>query len=160
MFVVVRIHIHSIRIYAYLLVDWNLVERFLGSLCSVLPHNYQLTIDKLKTIAQLLKDGGEQLSKLISSSSADVRKMNEKIITYLILKLCYNDSDTSLVRLCDVMGESIDSNETLACLQEIRYGTYVCKCVHTYVYTYVRTVYVYRASYELMLWVNILSLVV
>ena len=71
------------------------MEDHFQSLCSVLPHNYQLTINKLKTIPQLLKDGGEQLSKLISSSSADVRKINEKIITYLIVKLCYNDSDTT-----------------------------------------------------------------
>ena len=171
MLLYVYIYILRICTYAYLLLDWNLVERFLGSLCSVLPHNYQLTIDKLKTIPQLLKNGGEQLSKLISSSSADVRKINEKIITYLIVKLCYNDNDTSLVRLCDVMDESIASNETPACLQEIRYGTYVrmhvCTyiCVHVCMYVctysiYVHTVYVYRASYELMLWISILGLVV
>ena len=90
--------------------DWGVVEEHFKLLCSVLPRNNQLTIDKLKTIPQLLKDGGEQLSKLISSSSADVRKINEKIITYLIVKLCYNDSDTSLVRLCDVMDESNDTH--------------------------------------------------
>ena len=50
-----------------------------------------------------MKDGGEQLSKLISSSPA---KIKEKIITYLIVKLCYNDSDTSLVR-CSVMDKSV-----------------------------------------------------
>ena len=77
---------------------------------SALPHNYQLNIDKLKTIPQLLKDRGEQLSKLISSLP-DVRKIIERIITYLIVKLCYNDSDTSLVRLRDVMDESIDSTD-------------------------------------------------
>ena len=51
-----------------------------------------------------MKDGREQLSKLISSSPA---KINEKIITYLIVKLCYNDRDTSLVR-CSVMDKSVD----------------------------------------------------
>ena len=51
-----------------------------------------------------MKDGGEQLSKLISSLPA---KINEKIITYLIVKLCYNDSDTSLVR-CSVMDKSVE----------------------------------------------------
>ena len=50
-----------------------------------------------------MKHGGEQLSKLISSSPA---KINEKIITYLIVKLCYNDSDTSLVR-CSAMDKSV-----------------------------------------------------
>ena len=104
------------------------------SLCSVLPHNHQLTIDKLKTIPQLLKDGGEQLSKLISSSSADVRKINEKIMTYLIVKLCYNDSDTSLVRLCDVMDESIDSTDTPTGMQQIRY------CEYTYMLTLITVI--------------------
>ena len=51
-----------------------------------------------------MKDGGEQLSKLISSSPA---KIKEKIITYLIVKLCYNDSDTNLVR-CNVIDKSVD----------------------------------------------------
>ena len=51
-----------------------------------------------------MKDGGEQLSKLISSSPA---KINEKIITYLIVKLCYNDRNTSSVR-CNVMDKSVD----------------------------------------------------
>ena len=107
-----------------------MIEGYFQSLCSVLLHNYQLTIDQLKTIPQLLKDGGEQLSKLISSS-ADVRKINEKIITYLIVKLCYNDSDTSLVRLCDVMDESIDSTDTPTGMQQIRYREYMCKMVDT-----------------------------
>ena len=104
-------------------IEWRIVEDHFKSLCSVLPHNYQLTTDKLKTIPQLLKDGGEQLSKLISSSSSpDVRKINEKIITYLIVKLCYNDSDTRLVRFCD-------STDTTTGIQQIRCGEYtLCKC--------------------------------
>ena len=108
----------------FLSIEWRIVEGHFKSLCSVLPHSYQLTIDKLKAIPQLLKDGGEQLSKLISSSSPDVRMINERIITYLIVKLCYNDSDTSLVRLCDVMDESIDSTDTTTGIQQIRCGEY------------------------------------
>ena len=109
-------------------IEWRIVEDHFKSLCSVLPHNYQLTIDKLKTIPQLLKDGGELLSKLISSSSPDVSRINERIITYLIVKLCYNDNDTTLVRLCDVMDESIDSTNTTTGIQQIRYGEYtLCK---------------------------------
>ena len=112
-------------------IDWRIVEDHFKSLCSVLLHNYQLTIDKLKTIPQLLKDGGEQLSKLISSLSPDVRMINESIITYLIVKLCYNDSNTSLVRLCDVMDESIDSTNTTSGTQQIRCGEYIlCKEKH------------------------------
>ena len=102
------------------------------SLCNILPHNYQLTIDKLKTIPQLLKDGGEQLSKLISSSSsADARRINLKILTHLIVKLCYNNSDTSVVRLCDVMDESIDSTDTPTGMQQIRYCEYMYNMVDT-----------------------------
>ena len=102
------------------------------SLCNVLPYNYQLTIDKLKIIPQLLKDGGEQLSKLISSSSsADARWINLKILTHLIVKLCFNDSDTSLVRLCDVMDESIDSSCTPTGMQQIRYCEYMYNMVDT-----------------------------
>ena len=109
-------------------IEWRIVEDHFKSLCSVLPHNYQLTIDKLQTIPQLLKDGGELLSKLISSSSPDVSRINERIITYLIVKLCYNDNDTTLVRLCDVMDESIDSTNTTTGIQQIRYGEYtLCK---------------------------------
>ena len=108
--------------------DWRVLGEHFNSLCNTLPHNYQLTIDKLKTIPQLLKYGGEQLSKLISSSSADVRKINEKIITYLIVKLCYNGSSTSLVRLCDVMDELIDSTDTPTFVQKLRCGMYVYIC--------------------------------
>ena len=98
------------------------MEELFKSLCSVLPDNYN---ERLKALSELLKDGGEQLSKLISSSPA---KINEKIISYLIVKLCYNDSDTSLVR-CRVMDD-------LTCTQQIRYGTYVHKyvCIHTCMY--------------------------
>ena len=102
-------------------IEWRIVEDYFKALCSVLPHNYQLTTDKLKTISQLLKDGGEQLSKLVSSSSSDVRKINEKIITYLIVKLCYNESDTRLVRFRD-------STDTTTRIQQIRSGEYtLCK---------------------------------
>ena len=105
--------------------EWIVLEKYYDSLCGVLPHNYQSTIDKLKTIPQLLQDGGKQFNKLIISSH-DVRKINEKIITYLIVKLCYNGSSTSLVRLCDVMDELIDSTDSNSCLQQFRYGKCAC----------------------------------
>ena len=142
-------YVHTVATVHYILIDWSLLEKHLKSFCPVLPHNYQSAIDKLKTIPQLSRDGGVQLSKLISSSTAN-RKITEKIITYLIVKLCYNDSNTSLVRLCDVMDESIDSTDTSTCLQEIRYGTYVhCTCVRKYVgiRTYVRIYSRIYASY-------------
>ena len=120
-----------------LFLEWRTLEEQLKSLCSVLLHNYH---ERLNSIPELLKDGGEQLSRLVSSSPA---KINEKIITYLIVKLCYNDSDTSSVR-CSVMDKSVDLTDT----QQIRFGTYDRKytctymiysreCILYYMYTYI-----------------------
>ena len=85
-------------------------------LCNTLPHNHQLTIDKLKAIPQL-SQGGEQINKLISSS-ADVRKINEKITTYLFVKLCYSGRSPELEK-CDVVYRLIDSPTVL---QQSCYG--------------------------------------
>ena len=62
---------------------------------------------------------------IATSSSSDARKINEKILTYFIVKLCYNGSGTSLVSPCDVMDESwIDSTDTPTCVEQIRCGMY------------------------------------
>ena len=105
--------------------EWKVLSEHFNSLCNALPYNHQLTIDKLRNMVEIKKDEGEQFSKLITSSSTDARKINEKIITYLIVKLCYNSSDTSLVRLCDVMDELIDPTGTPTCVQQFRCGTYI-----------------------------------
>ena len=110
------------HLYVCLSSDWIVLCKHFNSLCGVLPHNYQLTIDKLKTIPHLLQDGREKLSKLISSSTTDIKKINEKTMAYLIVKLCYNGSSTSLVRLCDVMDELIDSTHSSSCVKQVRYG--------------------------------------
>ena len=122
--------------------EWRALEHF-HSLCNTLPCHHHLIIDKLKTVPQLIKDEGEQLSKLITSSSTDVTKINEKIITYLILKLCYSGSGNSLVRLCDVMDELIDPTETPICVQQIRHGTCVCMCVYVCVYKHMYVCLIY-----------------
>ena len=72
-------------------------------------------------MVQIIKDDGEQLTKLIISCN-DVRKINEKIIIYLIIKFCYSGNDTNLVRLCNVMDELIDPTCTTTCVQQIRHG--------------------------------------
>ena len=72
----------------------------------------------------LSKEEEGQLSKLMPSPSlpAGVREINKRIITYLIVKLCYSDTSTSLVRLCDVMDEFIDPIHRPTCVQQIRNG--------------------------------------
>ena len=67
------------------------------------------------------EDGKNQLSKLISSST-NTRRINERIITYLIVKLCYSGSDTDLARLCDVMKEMISFTSISTCVQQTKCG--------------------------------------
>ena len=105
-----------------LFTEWRVLTEHFNSLCNNLP---QLTFDKLQNLTKKLNVEGEQLSKLITSSSTDIRKINEKIITYLIVKLCYNGSDTSLMRVCDVMDELIDPTGTFTCVQQFRHGVYI-----------------------------------
>ena len=62
---------------------------------------------------------------IATSSSSDVRMINAKILTYLIMKLCYNGNSTSLVRSCDIMDESfINSTDTPTCVEQISCGMY------------------------------------
>ena len=103
--------------------EWGLLEDQFYLLCNTPPYNCQLNTDKLKAIAQLNEDGKAQISKLLSSST-DVREANEKIITYLIIKLCYNGSDTNLARLCDIMKEMNDSTNMATCTQHITCGKF------------------------------------
>ena len=106
-------------------VEWKIFGDHFASLCDTISHDYHLTIEKLKMMPSLLIDEREQLIKLLSSSSSSVgvRRIGNKIITYLIVKLCYSDSSSStLVRLCNVMDELIDPKDSTVCVQQIRYG--------------------------------------
>ena len=105
--------------------EWRVLAEHFNSLCNTLPYNYQLTIAKLGNVVQVIKDEGEQLNKLITSSLTDVRKINEKIITYLIVKSCYNGSGISLVRLCNIIDELIEFPGTPTCIQQIKHGMFV-----------------------------------
>ena len=123
-------HIYTyIFIYVLLFSEWGFLEDQFYSLCNTSPYNCQLNTDKLKAIVQLNQDGKAQISKMISSST-DVRETNKKIITYLLVKLCYNGSDTDLARLCDVMKEMNDSTNTATCTQHITCSKF---STHTYV---------------------------
>ena len=62
---------------------------------------------------------------IATSSSSDVRKINDKILTYFIIKLCYNGNSTSLIKPYDVMDESfIDSTDTPTCVEQITCGMF------------------------------------
>ena len=111
--------------------EWSVLTKHFVLLCKTLPYNYQSTTGKLRNMAQTTKDEGKQLTKLITSST-DVRKINEMIITYLVIKSCYNGNTTSLVGLCDIMDELIDPAATPTCVQQIRYGIYMCMYVHSF----------------------------
>ena len=99
--------------------EWRALGGQFYSLCNTLPHDLQLTVDKLRTIPPLKKDSKEQLSKLVLLSSTDTGNINAKIITYLIIKFCFNGSDTDLVRKCDVIEELIGFTNKTACAQQI-----------------------------------------
>ena len=109
-------------------IGWAILERRFNLLCDTLPHNYQLTIAKLKTMPHLPKDEGVHFSKLISSlsssSSTDIKKINGKIVTYLIVKLCYSGRDNSSVRLCGVMDKLNSSTDSASSIQQVGYGEY------------------------------------
>ena len=106
-------------------IEWGVLTEHFSSLCNTLPYNHQLTIDKLRNLVQITKDEGNQLNKMITLSSTDVKQINEKIIIYLIIRLCYSGSDSNLVKLCDVMDELIDPTDTPSCVQQLRYGSYI-----------------------------------
>ena len=111
--------------------EWRIFGDHFTSLCDTVSHDYHLTIEKLKMMQSLLIDEREQLIKLLSSSSVDVRRISNKIITYLIVKLCYNyNSSSTLVRLCNVMNELIDPKDSAVCVQRIRHGKHVATYIH------------------------------
>ena len=77
-------------------------------------------------MVEIIQNDGKHLSKLIASSSTDVRKISEIIITYVVIKSCYNGRDsTSLVKLCDVIEELVDFTDKSTCVQQIRHGRYI-----------------------------------
>ncbi|XP_065895728.1 uncharacterized protein [Dysidea avara] len=96
--------------------DWTILEENFSLLCNCLPDDYQSTLVKLKRLSQLSNDDHQQLRTMISSSSREAQLVNEKIVTFLIVKLCYNGSSDSLVGLCDVMDRLILSDQPAGCV--------------------------------------------
>ena len=101
--------------------EWTILDDYFSLLCNCLPDDYQSTLIKLKSLPHLSNDDHRQLDSMISSSH-EVQLVNEKIVTFLIVKLCYNGSSSDLVGLCDVMDNLIVSKQSASCVQQVRYG--------------------------------------
>jgi len=115
-------------LYIYVLAEWTLLDQYLPLLCNCLSDDYQSTLEKLKIVPQLSNDDHQQLATIISSSR-NAKLANEKIVTFLIVKLCYNGSTNGLVELCDVMDNLIESDQSASCVQQVTSGKYNCSCV-------------------------------
>ena len=77
-----------------IIIDWTSLDEHFSQLCNCLPDDYQSTLVKLKSVPQLSDDDHQQLGTMISSSCEAIL-VNEKIVTFLIVKLCYNGSSGS-----------------------------------------------------------------
>ncbi|XP_065894609.1 uncharacterized protein [Dysidea avara] len=97
----------------------TMLDHYFPLLCNCLLDNYQFTLIKLKRLPQLSNDDHQQLGTMISSS-CEAQLVNEKIVTFLIVKLCYNGSSDSLVGLCDVMDNLVQSDQSTGCVQQLR----------------------------------------
>ncbi|XP_065894306.1 uncharacterized protein [Dysidea avara] len=99
--------------------DWTILDEHFSLLCNCLPDDYQSTLVKLKRLPQLSNDDHQPLGTMISSS-CEAQLVNEKIVTFLVVKLCYNGNSGSLVGLCDVMDNLLESDQSTGCVQQVR----------------------------------------
>ena len=99
----------------------TILDEHFSLFCNCLPDDYRSTLIKLKSLSQLSNDDHQQLHSMISSSH-EVQLVNEKIVTFLIVKSCYNGSSSGLVGLCDVMDNLIVSKQSASCVQLVKYG--------------------------------------
>ena len=89
-------------------------------LCKSLPADYQSTIEKLKRLPEFV--GSEQqiqLDSLMPTTLMDVKMINERIITFLVVTLSYNSNSGGMTRFSDIMDKLVGSS---SCQQEIRWG--------------------------------------
>jgi len=115
-------------IYYFYYTDWTILDEHFSLLCNCLTDDYQSTLIKLKSLPQLSNDDHQQLDSMVSSSSSlyEVQLVNEKIVTFLIVKLCYNGSGSGLVGLCDVLDNLTVSKQSASCVHLVRYGEDLC----------------------------------
>lgn len=105
--------------------EWTIVDTFFFPLCDCLPQDYQSTIEKLKSFPQFAGiEQQHQLQSLIPPTLTDISAINEKILTFLVMNLCYESNSGGITRLCDVMEKLIEFSDSTSCVQEIRCGMY------------------------------------
>ena len=103
--------------------EWSIVDTFFSPLCDCLPQDYHSTIAKLKSFPQFAGMEHQcQLNSLIPPALTDISVINEKILTFLVMNLCYNTNSGGITKLCDVMEQLIEFSECPSCVQEIRCG--------------------------------------
>ena len=105
----------------YSLTDWKLINTQHSVLCNGLTDDYQSTLSKLKSLPQLSNDDHYQLGTMISSS-CEAQLVKERIVTFLVVKLCFNGNGDSLVGLCDVMDNLTKSGQSATRVQNNRSG--------------------------------------
>ena len=111
--------------------EWSIVDTFFSPLCDCLPQDYQSTIEKLKSFPQFVgSEHQHQLRSLIPATLTDIDVINEKILTFLVMNLCYDTNSGGITRLCDVMEQLIEFSESSSCIQEIRCGMYYAASSH------------------------------
>ena len=89
-------------------------------MCESLPDDYQSTIEKLKTLPQFLgAEQHQQLNSLIPATLTDVKMINERIVTFIVITLSFSSTSGGMTRLCDIMDELIGST---SCVQEVHCG--------------------------------------
>jgi len=69
----------------------------------------------LRTLPQFLgAEQQQQLNSLIPATLTDVKEINERIITFIVITMSFSSSSGGVMKLCDVMDELTDS---ITCVQ-------------------------------------------
>ena len=127
------VHVCELSIKYY--VDWMILDEHF---CNCLPDDYQSTLVKLKKLPQLSNDDHQQLRTMISSS-CEAQLVNEKIVTFLVVKLCFNGSSDSLVGLRE---DLVVSDKSASAIQQGRYGTHVYTVQYAFMLFYFTWVWI------------------
>ena len=114
----------------FFVTEWSVVDQFFSPLCDCLPQDYQSTIEKLKSFPQFAgAEQQRQLRSLIPTTLTDIRVINEKILTFLVMNLCYDTNSGGITRLSDIVEQLIEFSGSTGCVQEIR-----CGMLHAYIH--------------------------